>query len=380
VAAVLAACGSDSGGSDGGGSSSAAKGKPATIKVAFVVDQTGNAAFAGQNDMSGMKLAVEAVNEAGALKGSKLAVDYMDAATDPQQAVSLMTKAVNGDYAAVVVGPNGPSAQAAVPIGQRAKMPTIVTGAGSAGLVETGDQIYRVTPPQQTYHHVQSTFLKSKGVKRVAMIAAADIESIKSVLDVYPDLAAKDGYEITTTVKATSSDTDFSRGVAQVMKTNPDAVVELLVGKQQVTFATQLLRAGYKGIVAGHSATGGGTLTSMGDRAKGFVYPVDFSADTTAPSGQEFVKAYNAKYGKDPENYAAAGWDAIQFLVQALNSAKSTSHDDVKAAFAQTAAAGITGANGKVSFEGRDARVPGREVEWDGAGVKTILDGSTLGN
>ena len=47
---------------------------------------------------------------------------------------------------------------------------------------------------------------------------------------------------------------------------------------------------------------------------------------------RSFVDAYRAKYGEDPDVYAAHGYDALKILVQAINTAQSAHPDDIRLA------------------------------------------------
>ena len=76
------------------------------------------------------------------------------------------------------------------------------------------------------------------------------------------------------------------------------------------------------------------------------------------------MEAYTGKYSEPPSPYAADAYDAVQLIVKSLAASKSHDADDVKAGMEQVAAKGFTGAAGNVTFENRDARVPGVLVEW----------------
>ena len=371
VAAGLAVVGC--GGSDSSDSTSnAAGGKSGTVTVGFVLDKTGRAGFTGVEGQKGIDLAVEQANAAKALGGATLDVDVKDGASDPKQAASLMTGMVK-DYPVVSQGMTSGGALAAAPIAQRAKVPAVIILAGAPGIVETGDYIYRANAPQPTYHHLLATHFKNKGIKTVAQVYNNDIPTNETLAkETWPELAKQNGFQITSSDAAGVTATNFASTISKIMDTQPAAVVMHLSGAQHVTFATALKRAGYQGVVAGGAGLGANMLKPMGAQADGILFPIDFSAANTDPKIKTFVDAYTAKYNEPPSPYAADAYDAVQLIVKSLAASKSHEADDVKAGMEQVAAKGFTGAAGNVTFENRDARVPGVLVEWRGGKENVI--------
>ena len=78
-----------------------AQGKP-PIKVGLITPLTGPLGSYGKSQEMMVKLAVEDVNAAGGINGSKLQVDIGDSQTDPGQAVLLFRKYFNDGYFGVV--------------------------------------------------------------------------------------------------------------------------------------------------------------------------------------------------------------------------------------------------------------------------------------
>jgi branched-chain amino acid transport system substrate-binding protein len=366
VAGILAA-GVAVVGCGGGGSSSSsngAAGKSGTVKVGVVLDSTGPAGFTGVEGKKGIDLAVAQANADKALGGAKLQVDIKDGASDPKQAASLMSSMVK-DFPVVSQGMTSGGALAAAPIAQRAKVPIVVVLAGAPGIVETGDYVFRANAPQPTYHHLLAQHFKNVGVKTVAQVYNNDVPTNEALAkQTWPALAKQFGLKITSTDGVAVTATNFASIVSRIVSQKPDAVVMHLTGAQHVTFATALKRAGYNGIIAGGAGLGAGILKPMGAQANGILYPIDFSAANPDPKIKQFVSEYTAKYGTPPSPYAADAYDAMQLIIKSLAKSKDFESGDIKAALDQVTGAGFSGAAGKISFQNRDARVPGVLVEW----------------
>ncbi len=108
------------------------------------------------------------------------------------------------------------------------------------------------------------------------------------------------------------------------------------------------------------------------------MWPSNFSARSEAPSTQEFVEAYKAKYdGEIPNNYAAEGYDATWLLARGIKEANSADRVAIQEGIAKVAQEGFDGAQGPLTFEGNDVRVEGVLASWDGSEEIVItLDGS----
>jgi branched-chain amino acid transport system substrate-binding protein len=69
-----------------------------------------------------------------------------------------------------------------------------------------------------------------------------------------------------------------------------------------------------------------------------------YSSQDKDPKIVAFVKAYKAKYNKEPDAFAALGYDSVQLLVQAIKDAKSAEPEKIATALAKiTDFQGITG-------------------------------------
>lgn len=364
LALAVAGCGSsddksESGGSEGGSA-------PATVKVPTIIDQTGVSAFFAKHVQDGMEFAVNEANAADALKGTKIELDLSDSGSEVKQGVTLLSKIVKDKPPVVLFGTQGGSALAMAPIAQRTKTPFVVTIAGSPGVVETGEYIYRATAPQSAYHAKQAKHLANEGVKRLAVVYASDSATLADLgQKTYPELAKENGMEIVSSTGVTSSDTELSSVVSKLAKSKPDAVVMLLIGKQNVSVAKTLRTGGFKGIIAGQYGIGSEALKALGSAANGILFPADFTPAMDHPSTQKFVKAFTEKAGREPDLYDANGYVAAQIVIKALEAANGEyTSESVQKALTEVTSGEIDSATGPLTFENRDARVDGVLLEW----------------
>lgn len=363
-AAALAACSSNSGGSGGGG----LKGAVNITAITSVTGATGG--FAGIQANEGMELAISQINAHQFLgKGVTLKVTEKDAQSSPQLAASLAAAAIKNSSTSALLGPLiSTEAVAVSPLVQKAKIPTVYTQAGSDGVL-TGDYTFRATPPESTYYApLASTYLKQKNIKTLGVMYTSDIPTLSELATTtIAKMAQADGIKITSSTGVPSSTLDFSSPVSKVLASKPDAVAVLLTGPPTSTAVTALRQGGFKGQIISTYAAGVGNLKPAGSAGVGVVWPSDFTAKMPGTESQAFTKAFVAKYHGEPSNYAAERYDATWFLARGIKAANSTNRAAVQKGLASVAKAGFTGAEGKITFDGNDARLTGLMVEWNGS-------------
>jgi branched-chain amino acid transport system substrate-binding protein len=368
VTALTAACAGSTGGSAGGGA------KPTEFAIDLVFDQTGVNQTFSPSVKQGWDLRIEEANAAGEVSGTTLSTTVHDTRSDPKVAAGLMAEVAASDAPMAVFGTSSAVAPAVAPVAQRAGLPLVTMYSGSPGVVDAGDHVFRVTAPQATYHHLQSEYFASQGVKRVAMIYNNDNATLKSLAEnFYPEAAKKDGYEIVQSSGVSVKAPDLSAEMTGVLASKPDAVLMLVLGQQNTSIVTQLRRAGFTGVIGAQPGIGSQALTALGADADGVVYPIDFSSATVSESGKKFVDAYKAKYGTAPDTFAAAGYDGASMTVDALAATPEFTREALQATLLDLSTKGFDGAAGAVRFENRDARVDGVMVRWQG-GQETLLN------
>jgi branched-chain amino acid transport system substrate-binding protein len=365
---ALTACG-DSGSGGGGGSESL----PDSVKIMSIRQLTGVSSFAGTNSQKGIDLALQEIEQQNFLGGPKIELTTKDSVVSTQTAASFATQAVSDRSYSAILGPEASAQSTAISaIVQKAKMPTVYVQSGSSGVL-TGDYTFRVTAPAASYFDVAGKYLKSKSIASAAIILASDNPTLTQLgQETIPAMSSKYGFSITGTDSVASTAQDFTSFASKMAAQKPGAIFLMLLGPQDPVVITQLRRAGYDGLVVGMSAMGSGNLKPAGQLAAGAVWPTDFSADQQQPSSQAFVKAYQAKYGDKPNNYAAEGYDAMWFLARGIKQANSADRVKVQAGLAEIAKQGFDGAMGKLKFEGTDLRVEGTLATWDGAKESVI--------
>jgi len=74
-----------------------------------------------------------------------------------------------------------------------------------------------------------------------------------------------------------------------------------------------------------------------------------FSAEDPRKDVQEFVRAFRAKFGREPNSFAALAYDATRILFDAIKRAGTTDGPKVREALAQTK--DFSGVTGQISMD-----------------------------
>jgi branched-chain amino acid transport system substrate-binding protein len=368
VAVAISGCaGASSSGSSGGDF-------PSTMKLDLVTDVTGlSSVFSGEMQ-KGWELRIQQANdnkEFGA--GVEVTTDVHDTQSDPKVAAGIVGELAASDSVVMGYGTSSSIAPAIAPVAQDGGLPFVAMYSGSPDLTAVGDEIFRVTAPQSTYHDLQSQYLRDNGVKTVDIVYNNDIGTLKSLAETYYPAAAKEfGFDIVRSVGVSAKATDLSAEMTSVIADKPDAVIMLVLSQQNSSIVTQLRRANYDGIIAAQPGVGRTTLEALGADANGVVYPIDFTAGSTDPAAVDFVTAFTDKYGAAPDSFAASGYEGASLVLAGITKGGAFTRDAVKQGLTDITDAGFSGVTGDITFTDRDARVPGMMVRWNNGAEEVI--------
>jgi branched-chain amino acid transport system substrate-binding protein len=349
--------------SGGGASPSASSGGKlsGTITIPAVHELTGSAGFAGSSTQNGIDLALEEINSSGVLgDGVTLKVETMDTASNTETATANMSKALSDASAPLVLGPLiSTAAQAVAPLAERSKKAVIMGQAGGPGVI-VSDYVYRITAAEDSFYQLLFDYAKDQGVKTIDIIY--DTGSSRFVYNAQtlgPDFAKKNDMKIGSTSGAPTGASDFTAIASKITGENPDAVMFFNSGTSEVTAVKQLRQAGYTGILLANQSLGA-SLATAGAAADGAVWAAPYSPAATEPESMaKFTAAFQAKYNKPADVYAADGYDQIYLVADALKKAGSTDPAAVQAALQEVTKGSIDGAQGKITFKKNDAQAAG---------------------
>ena len=317
------------------------------VQVGAVEILSGPSAAYGVAIKAGLELALDEVNGNGVLGGRKIALTVEDSAGNKDQAINAARKLVGRDHVVAVIGPTLSNEMFAVgPVVNERKIPIIGTSTTAAGITAIGDDVFRTSLPESDVIPVTLAYAKAHGVTTIALMYANDDAFSKSGFDTMKAAAEKAGLNIVGIETFGSKDADFSAQLTKIKSLAPTAVgISALVEP----IAGVLLQARQLGFGAETRFIGGNGANSpklgeiAGAASDGLLVGSPWFVGKTDPKNEAFVAAFKARYGHDPDQFAAQAYDCMHILAAAIDRAGAAEPDKIREALLKTDYAGVMG-------------------------------------
>ena len=277
------------------------------------------------NMLSGANFTFITVDDQSTVEGAKAAV---------QQLVDQSVPAMVGFAISSMLKPSFPIAQENGVVG--------FSGVSSAaGLsTEIGDYIFRaalavdkLVPPGVAATH------QKIGYEKVAIIYDATDEYSTSGREEFEKALMARGVEILTVEAIETGDTDVSTQLTKIKNLEPDALFVSALS-QEMTVVIKQARDPEVGIpdtvpfiVLDLTEK---EIGDVGAAAEGAITFLAWFHESDTPGNHAFVQNYRAKYGIEPEPWAAQSYATFYILANAIANAQSTDSADIRDALAQT--------------------------------------------
>ncbi|MEU5696994.1 branched-chain amino acid ABC transporter substrate-binding protein [Actinosynnema sp. NPDC020468] len=320
---ALAACA-------GGGGSSSSGGDVTSVKIGFMGDLTGENSAIVIPPRNGAKLAVDEYNA----KNPKVKIELVqyDSQGKPDQATSLITKAVGTDKIVGLIGPAFSGESKAIGgVLEENKIPSVSPSATNPGLAKNGWTFWHrvVANDDDQGPNIAEFLIKAKSPKK-AFVISDDQEYSVGLADAVSKTFTAKGVTVETD-KFSKDASDYSSTVTKVKSANPDVIVYGGYYAQ----ASRLLKQLRDGGVTTTFTSGDGSLDAQlisgagAAAAEGAVLacPCNIPSGDVTGALKTFYDNYKKSAGADPAIYATEGYDAATAFIKAVEAGKTTSTD-----------------------------------------------------
>ena len=341
----------------------------ADIKLGVAEALTGPAAKYGVAIKNGFTLASEEVNAKGGVNGNKLALVIEDEQGKKEEAINVFKKLIFQDKVLAVFGPTlSNSAFAADPIANAAKVVAFGTSNTADGITAMGPFTFRNSVMEADVLPVTvKAAVKHFGIKKVAVIYGNDDAFTKSGYDVFKATLEQQKIPTTTTEAYAKGDVDFKAQLTKIKAGNPDAIVCSCLAEEAANIILQTRALGMKQPFIGGNGLNSPKLFEIAkDAGDNTLMGSPWSSENLTPANKAFIAAYKAKFGSDPDQFAAQAYDALYIVAEALKNVKLSGNlaNDRDALRKALPAVKIEGATGKFAFRAAPA-VAGKQVGFD---------------
>lgn len=322
------------------------------IKIGINYELTGEVASYGQASVDGIELAIDEINAAGGINGKKINAVKYDNKSDKSQATTLATKLMTQDKVVAVLGPATSGAfKATIPEANKNK---VVVASGSA----TADDV-TVDANGVKEYAFRICFSDSYQGTAMANYALNNMSATKAVviMDNSSDYAKGLAANFTTTFEAgggqvvateafVAGDTDFNAIITKIKGNDFDVIFIPGYYNEAGLIIKQARNQGINTPILGADGFGAPELTELAgaDALNNVFFSSHFSSLDKDPSVTGFIQNFKTKHGKEPDQFAALGYDLAMFLADGIKRAGSTDTAAIKDALASTKDfVGITG-------------------------------------
>lgn len=316
-----------------------------TIIIGGNLELSGNAAAYGSPAAESLELLIEQINaEGGILDGMMLESEIIDNRSDLTESASIATRIAESE-AVGVIGPTATGlAKAAIPITNAAGIPNLFTATTGDGLTldEEGnllDYIFRVCFEDSYQGLAAGSYAANElGLKKALIITDQALDYSLALADSFTQTFTENGGEIVDTQSYQSGDTDFSALLTTLLTQDFDLLYIPGYYTETGLIIKQARELGITQPIMGGDGYHSEILVELAGAANAtdVYFTTHFATQNEDPVVQDFLAAYEAKYNKQADAFAALGYDAAALLIDAIERAGSTDREAIRQALEET--------------------------------------------
>lgn len=348
-------------------------------KIGSIGPTTGGAAIYGNAVKNGAQIAVDEINAAGGINGSKIELFFEDDQADPELSVNaynaLKDKGIDVLLGTVTSG----ACEAVVGLTADDKMFQLTPSASAQSVIE-GDNVFQVcfTDPNQGSASAQYIGENKLATKVGIIYDSSDVYST-GIFEKFVEAAASQDFEVVSTQSFTKdTKTDFSVQVQACKDAEADLVFLPIYYTEASLILTEADKIGFKTTFFGCDGLDGVLGVENFDTAlaEGVMLLTPFSADSEDAKTSAFVKSYKEKYNDVPNQFAADAYDGVYIIKAAIeksgvkpDASLADINEALKKAMTEISVDGITGSGMTWSATGEVNKAPMAVVIKDGTYV-----------
>lgn len=290
------------------------------IVIASGNPMTGDSAQFGQYKVKGIELAIDQANATGGIDGRKVTLSIEDDQGNPKDAATVAQRIVSDDNIMAVIGHwNSSATLAALPIYNKAGIP-VVADAINRKISGASPWSFRVSVTDlREAQQLADYIVNQLGHKKIAVLYSNN-DYGQGLLAAFSDALAEDGIQLAAQEAYLDGTTDFTPQISNLQLAEPEVIFIAGYYREGALILQQAQRLGFDVPVVGADGFTTPELIKFGGASvEGVIFPGFYFPDGERyPGSLEFVDAYKAKYGEEPETYAALAYDATNMVLTAM--------------------------------------------------------------
>lgn len=322
------------------------------IKIGGIGPLSGDAATYGTSVKEGAELYLQEINDSGGIDGKKIELIFEDDQADPNSAKQAFNKLVDKDGVCSILGAVTSGATLAIaPDSTNKKIPMITPSATEPTITDVGgDFMFRGCFVDSFQGKILAKYTKETlNKKTAAVLYNVGSDYSKGIADAFKKEFEDNGGKVVQFLSYNDGDTDFKAQLTKINSNAPDVLVLPDYYNVVGLIAKQAREMGIKSQFLGGDGWESEDLIKIGGEAvDGALYINHYFSEDDTDFVKNFVTSYKEKYNKEPDAFAALGYDTFKCLVTAIDDADSTDSEKIKDALLKVKLDSVTGS---ISFD-----------------------------
>ena len=291
-----------------------------TVKIGFILPMTGPQQSTGREISGSIKLFQQQFGDTVA--GKKIEVIIKDDAAVPDTSKRLAQELVVNEKVNFLAGFGvTPGALAVAPIATEAKVPEIVTAAGTSIITERSPYIVRTSFTLAQSCVPMAEWAAKNGIKKVVTMVSDYAPGVDSEAT-FKEAFTKAGGQVLESIRFPLANPDFAPFLQRAGDAKPDAIFVFVPAGQGAPFVKQFLERGLDKqgikIIGPGDVTDDDVLNGMGDAVIGTVTAHFYSADHDSKVNKDYVAAFKKANKFRPNFMAVSGYDGMYLIYEAI--------------------------------------------------------------
>jgi branched-chain amino acid transport system substrate-binding protein len=327
------------------------------IRVGVNAEITGSKPTVGASCKDAAQLLAAQVNaDGGLIVGDKkfpVALYIEDNEDKPESAAAVAKKLISQNNVLAILGPNASgNAIPAARICEDAKVIMISPWSTNPKTTENMKYVFRACFVDDFQGQVMGKFARENlKANTAAVLYDVASEYNKGIAEIFKKEFEALGGKVVAFESYTKDDKDFSSQLTKIRAADPDLLFLPNYYNEVPLQVQQARRLGLDCAIIGSDSWGSDELLKLGgEDLEGCFFSTHYAPDLATPKAQKFIKAYEAKYGKKPDDVAALTYDSGQLLLAAVAQAGTRDRQKVRDALANITE--FEGVTGKMKFKG----------------------------
>ncbi|MFP4890290.1 ABC transporter substrate-binding protein [Paraburkholderia sp. EG304] len=274
---------------------------------------SGQDAQYGEQWRRGFDLALDQINGNGGINGHPLSYQFEDSRSDPRQAVAIAQKFADDKRILLELGDlSSGASMAASPVYQRAGLVQFGFTNSHPDFTKGGDYMWSTAISQAEEQPLLAHYVtKGLGFRKIAVLYL-NTDWGRTSKDIFAKAASADGAQVVAAEAYQPNEKDFRATLTRVRSEQPDSIVLISYYSDGAQIVRQARAAGVSTPIAAVGSVYSPKFIDLGGPAVNGVYTEsNFFPGDPRPEVQSFVQRYRARYGADPDTFAARAYDAM---------------------------------------------------------------------